>query len=364
MSDGERDPKEGRGGRWIWFLASLFVGLPLMALCALTLVGPPSFETGVFSLAVALMAIGGLVAPWRKNATYAGRVGFLVLFGVLVYRFFAAEASTTITTATGPEMTEGRWMDRFVPERDVALGGSNLLIVTGAMAHPEPGLLDALRGGYDRMRRAEGPVPSSVVSTFVIGQSAEDHTVHRIRPAGQFARPSGAVIFIHGFIGNVTLECWQVAQAANPVGLDVVCPSTDWSGRWSRAPGRAIVERTIARLRSEGIRRIYLAGLSAGSIGASRMARRLDIEGLILISGASRDARPAAVPTLVLQGRRDRMTPPAPARAYARRAGRRARYVEHPDAGHWMILSEHEHTTHEIRRWLGEQEGLGAVHDD
>lgn len=358
------ETKKSRGGGRLYFIFSVTIGFPLLLLCGLTLVGPPTFEAALFTLAVALAVIGGFVAPWRENATWGARAGFLLLFFVLVYRFFAAEASTTITTATGPSMTEGRWIDRFVPERDVALGGSNLLILTGRLQNPEPGLLNALRDGYTRMRRAEGPVPSSVVGTFLFDQTAEDHTVHRVQPAARFTPPAAVVVFLHGYIGNVTLECWQVAQAANPVGLDVVCPSTHWSGRWAEQPGRAIVEETLRRLRGQGVQRIYLAGLSAGAIGASRMARSLDIEGLILISGASRQAQPARIPTLVLQGRRDTMTPPGPARRYAERAGARARYVEHPEASHWMILSHYEHTTDEIRRWLAEQEGLGEIHDD
>lgn len=360
----EEDEKKAGGARWLWFLFSCLVGLPLLALCGVALVGPPSPETAAFTLGVASFVVGGLLAPWRENATWAARAGFLLVLSVIAYRFIEAESSTTITTATGPVLREGRWMDRIVPERDVALGGSTLLLATGRLQNPEPGLLGALRDGYDRMRRAEGPVPSSTVSTFVLGQTPEDYTVHRVKPAGRFNPPAAVVLFLHGFIGNVTLECWQVAQAANPVGLEVVCPSTEWQARWADPDGRAIVDSSIRRLRAEGVQRIYLAGLSAGAIGASRIASGAHIEGLVLISGASSQANPANVPTLVLQGARDTMTPPQAARSYARRAGQRTRYVEYDDAGHWLILSHHQDLTRELRRWLAEQEGLGEVHDD
>lgn len=333
----------------------MLLGIPLLVLCGLTLVGPPTWETAVFSGAVTLGVIAGLIAPWSKGALYTARVASLILFAVIVYRFFAAQASPSITSPSN------RWSDRIVPERDVALGGSNLLIAAGAMGPDHPGLLDALRDGYTRMRRSEGAVPSAVVSTFMFGQSPEDHSVFRVSPPSRFNPPEAVVLFLHGFIGNVTLECWQVGQAANPLGLDVVCPSADWRARWASPPHRRTVQETIARLREQGARRVYLAGLSAGAIGASRLAPSLDIEGLILISGASRQARPARVPTLVLQGRRDPRTRPGPARAYARRAGRRATYVEHPEATHWMILSHHEWVTDHIRAWLAEREGLEAV---
>lgn len=365
MADEKRDrgsKEAGGAGRWLWFLFSIFVGLPLLALSGLTLIGPPSMETAIFAVAVLVTVIGGLMGPFQRNATWGARAGFLILLGIVTYRFFAAESSATIRTYSGPVMTEGRWLDRIVPERDVALGGSNLLIALDELH--EPGLLDALRDGYGRMRRAEGPVPSSVLSTFLLGQTPEDHTVHRISPGGRFDPREAVVLFLHGYIGNVTLECWQVAQAANPVGLDVVCPSTEWTGSWELPEGRAIVEAHLARLRGEGVRRIYLAGLSAGAIGASRLAPSLDVEGLVLISGASRQAQPAAVPTLILQGARDTMTPPAPAREYARRAGRRATYREYDDASHWLILSHHEDFTRDLRSWLAQREGLGVVHEE
>lgn len=360
----ERDDDGGRAGRWLLFGGALLLGLPLLLLCGLTLVGPPTWETAAVTAAALVGVVGGLAAPFRRTAAWGPRLAVPLALAVVGYRVLAADAGTTIRAHTAPAGGEVRWIARVVPERDVAIGGSTLLRALDLMGPREPGLLDALRGGYDRMRRAEGPVPSAVVGTFLFGQRPEEHTVLRIAPTARFNPPEAVVVFLHGFIGNVTLPCWQVAQAATPVGLDVVCPSTGWRARWAEADGRAIVEATLARLRAQGVRRIYLAGLSAGGIGASRLARRVDVDGLILISGASSRARPAPIPTLVLQGRRDPRTPPAPARRYARLAGARATYVEHPEAGHWMILSHHEWATAQLRRWLAAREGLGAVHDE
>lgn len=358
------EENEGRGGRWGLFLLALFVGLPLLALCGLTVLGPPSPETMVFTFAVTAMVVGGLMAPWSPRLAWGARLGFVALFLVVVWRVFSADAGRTVRAYTveagSPALASGRLLDTIVPERDVAIGGTLFLQAMGQMGPPEPGLLDALRDGYARMRLDQGPVPSSTVSTFVMGQTPEDHTVFRVAPADRFNPPEAVVLFLHGSMGNITVACWQVAQAANPVGLDVICPSTDWRAEWEGEEGQAIVQAALARLRSENVRRVYLAGLSRGGIGISRMARDLDVEGIILISGASSRARPKRVPTLVLQGRRDPRTPPAPARQYARAVG--ATYREHPEAGHWMLLSHHEWFESELRRWLAYREGLGDVH--
>lgn len=358
MSAAKQKENEPRGG-WLVFALGLLIGVPLLALCGLTLVGPPSIETGIFTFAIALGVTASIAAPWRRTRPIVVIALALALI-VIGYRSFTAASGTTIHEYTGPEGAEPRWIDRVVPERDVALGGSVLLSAMGSMPHDAPGLLDALRDGYSRMRLAEGPVPSPVVGTFLFGQSPDEHSVLRIAPA-RFEPPEAVVVFLHGFMGNVTLLCWQFAQGANPVGIDVVCPSTTWEGRWAEPDGRATVERTIARLRAEGVRRIYLAGLSNGAIFGSELAPELDVDGVILISGASPSARPTGKPTLVLQGALDRMTPAEPSRAYAELT--HATYAEQPEAGHWLILTHHEWAVQVLRRWLAEQEGLGRVHE-
>ncbi len=356
MTDAAPAKKDRQGG-CLLFVLGMLIGLPLLALCGLTALGPPSIETCVFTLAILLFVVGCLVAPWRRTKPLV-LGGIVLATAVVTYRYFAAGEGETVHAMTGPQGGASRVIDRVVPERDVAIGGSTLLLATGGLH--EPGLLDALRDGYSRMRRAEGPVPSPVVGTFLFGQRPDDHALLRIAPP-RYEPPEAVVVFLHGFIGSVTLLCWQVAQAANPVGIDVVCPATTWEAEWASPEGRDTVERTIATLRAQGVRRIYLAGLSAGAVGASRLAPDLGVEGVILISGASSLARAPGVPALVLQGARDTMTPPEPARRYGRFA--RVEYPEQPDAGHWLILSHSEWAMQHMRRWLAAQEGLGTIHE-
>jgi pimeloyl-ACP methyl ester carboxylesterase len=245
-----------------------------------------------------------------------------------------------------------RWLDRIVPERDLAIGGSTALMAIGAMGAEEDDLHGALRDGYDRMRATEGPIPSPILSTMLWGQRPGGHSMIAIDPPGD---ATSAVVFLHGFMGNITIACWHVAQAATAEGVAVMCPSTGWRAHWSGSDGLATVASTIDTLRRRGMKRIYLAGLSSGAIGASLGASMLDVDGVILISGAAPEAVPKRVPTLVLQGANDPRTRPGPARAYAQKLGDLARYIEHPEAGHWMILAEHVFVTEHIRGWLREQ---------
>ncbi|GAB4207197.1 MAG: hypothetical protein OHK0013_24620 [Sandaracinaceae bacterium] len=83
-----------------------------------------------------------------------------------------------------------------------------------------------------------------------------------------------------------------------------------------------------------------LVGLSAGGIGASRLAPRLagSIDRLVLLSGVSSSAPTPPVPTLVLHGDDDRMVPTARVRRWA--TGRaRVRFVIVPGT-HFVLLEE------------------------
>ncbi|MCC6873085.1 MAG: alpha/beta hydrolase [Sandaracinaceae bacterium] len=349
-----------QGSRRALFVAGLLLGIPLLAFAVFTLLAPPSVVGASFAGLLLLWSFGALTAPWR-NIPYVCTAALAGMLLVIGYRYLEGESGERLTETSEPGGGPARALDRILPERDVALGGSRILALAGAVPDDAPGLLSALRDGYSRMSDAEGAVPSPVLGTFVQGQSASDYTVVRVG-TGSFNPPSVAVVFLHGFIGSVALLCWQVSLAAQAIGAVTVCPSTDWQAQWTSPDSLVIVERTLSELRSQGVRRIYLAGLSAGAIGVSRIAHRFDVEGVILLSGASsRVEHPKRVPTLVIQGGRDPRTPAGPARAYARRLGALASYREVPEADHWLVLSHHEQVRRWMEEWLTALEGMPSV---
>jgi pimeloyl-ACP methyl ester carboxylesterase len=247
--------------------------------------------------------------------------------------------------------SSARLLGRIADEGDAAVLATSALTVSGALRDPEAGVLaTTMRGAYHRMREAEGDTPSPVLPTYAGLQGPGGFDVVVVDGV---AAPLGAVVFLHGFGGSFALPCWELAQAAREAGLVTYCPSVGWRGDWWTADGEATLRRTVDLVHARRLDRVYLAGLSNGGIGASRLAPRLRgaFKGLILISGAAPDAAPPGVPVLVVQGRRDEMCPAAMGRAYAARVG--ARYLE-IEGGHFALLTHREGVTRAITGWLAQ----------
>ena len=228
----------------------------------------------------------------------------------------------------------------------LAVTGARLLVASGRIHDPDaPFIESAMQAGYARMRADEADPGSAVHDAAP--PIAPDLIVYEGARRGETA-----ILFLHGYGGRFALPCWQVASAVAPLGVTTACPSIGAEGDWWTEAGERGVRTSVDALRAAGYRRIVLAGLSNGAIGASRLAARLrshprqaggpkgspmagTFAGLVLVSGADPGAPPPGVPALVITGRRDAMSSPANARAYARRA--RATFVE-VDAGHFAML--------------------------
>src|ERR1041384_3374331 len=116
-------------------------------------------------------------------------------------------------------------------------------------------------------------------------------------------------------MGNVTAQCWEIAQAVRMFGAVTVCPSTDWRGDWWQPEGQGILQSTFAYLKGQEIQKFYLAGFSNGGISIGRLASKLkeekELAGLIFIDGSDNGAgiKELGVPVLVLQGAQDERIP-------------------------------------------------------
>ncbi|MBI5536529.1 MAG: hypothetical protein HY898_27655 [Deltaproteobacteria bacterium] len=235
----------------------------------------------------------------------------------------------------------------LVDEEAMAVLGARVVAATHRIPAAESrNLVAVMQDGYRRMKETDGHVPTPVPA-WVIGAPADTVVIQPEEPTQDLA-----VVFLHGWGGSWALPCWQVAQAARQVHAMTVCPATRFEGDWWSSAGEDAARQAIRALRASGVQRVVLVGLSNGGIGASLIAPKLrgEIQGLVLISGASPQARSSGVPTLVMHGARDSMTSPAVARQYASRAG--GRYVS-VDGTHFALLEKHEEMTAALAGFLG-----------
>ncbi|MEM9863275.1 MAG: alpha/beta hydrolase [Myxococcota bacterium] len=323
--------------RVLWVLAGLVV-LPIVIVGVL---GPPSVSGFAYLVSLLLMWVG--LASVRKVARALRWVG-LLLFIVTALVRVARPSDAPLRHDVVGEASALRWgLARLVDERDMSVGASRIFRLAGVLPPRGDALPGLFNESYDAMN-GEGATPSSpLLSTLLLGQSAESFDMLQDdAPTSQ-----GTLVFLHGFGGHVSAICWELAQSARRVSWETRCPSTHLNGRWHEGEGPAIVRQSL-----EGATRpVVLVGLSAGARGAAMLAPRLrgHIDGLILLSGAARRASHPRVPTLVLYGRDDRMFPSRVPREYAARFGAQARVI---GAGHFIVLSERERVRDAVEAFL------------
>ena len=344
--------------RAIIFVLGIAAAIPLGVLVVVACVTPITPSGRLYLLAYALVVVGALAAPWWP-ATYRTIMGagLLLLCLVATARLWSAGSGRTLSMLTLPDHSSARWANRLVDEQDVALVGTRLLTFARMLTPRENrDLLPAMARAYRQMRAAEGATPSPFVSTYLNREHPTAFDTIVIEPrAGRAAEV--AVVFLHGFTGSFTLPCWLVAQAAGAIDAVTMCPSVGWRGDWWTQHGAATARTTLDELRGRGVRRVYLAGLSNGGIGAGELASDLGpgIAGLIMISGASPYAQTGDLPVLLLHGRDDERVPASVSRAFAQRAGTRATYIEF-QSGHFALVIDADRMLNEIETWLTRQE--------
>jgi pimeloyl-ACP methyl ester carboxylesterase len=331
-------------------VAGALLAIPALPLALLAATTPVS-AIGFLYVLGALVTIAGLVTASLRRTRRRGvtRAGLALLATAMLVRLIAAGHGRTVAMTRGGSAS-APLLDRLLPEADVAVTSARAVILTGMLpANDTKNLVPTLKRAFATMNEAEGSAPSPVVMTTLNGQNADAFDTLEVSAPTPDAHT--AVLFLHGYGGNFTLQCWMIAQAARRAGAATFCPSTRLSGDWWSAAGREIVRATMGRLRQRGFDTVVLAGLSNGAVGASRIAPALhgSIVGLLLVSGAASDAPPAGVRTLAIEGSRDTMMSPRVVRQYAEQTG--AEYVD-IDGTHFLLIEQPDMTTDAMGRWL------------
>lgn len=344
--------------RYLAALAGVVAAIPLGLLLGLAFTTPIT-PVGALYLGLSLCAAVGLVTAPLRRARYRGltRASLLLLLLLATLRIAWPATSPRVSLTALPSSAGTRWLNRLFDERDVVLFGERAGRLVGIISPLEDqALVPALAQAYQTMRSAGDTTLSPFLSTTLGQQRPEDFDTLIFAPSNG-APPRFGVVFLHGFGGNFTMQCWLVARAARPIGGLTLCPSTSWRGDWWTPQGERTLGETIAYLQRAGIAHIYLAGISNGGVGVSRLAPKLGsrVRGLILISGSDPGAASANVPVLLIQGLQDERMPATLARQYSQRAGPLGAYYG-VNGDHFVLLKQADAIGKVIADWLSEQE--------
>jgi hypothetical protein len=334
-------------------VAGVLLAVPLVIFVALGFGASYSPSGWLMLLGAGLVAGGGITAPWRRvRRPFVTRAGLAIVGFVIVARVaLAASGDTTLVTL--PAGASSRWLGRVIDEQDGCLVGARGLAAVWPLPPAEKAaLVPAMHDAYVAMRASEGTTASPVLDTLLGRQQPVAFDGLVIEPRGREAR--AAVVFLHGYAGSFTLECWMMAEAARAIDALTVCPATGFAGQWWTPDGERTLRATLAWVEGRGFSRPTLAGLSNGGIGASLLAPQFarSLAGLVLIAGASSEGSAGGLPTLVVQGAGDTMVRAAVTRAFAARAG--ATYVSF-DGGHFVMMVRRDEVREAIASWLRKQ---------
>jgi pimeloyl-ACP methyl ester carboxylesterase len=346
--------------RYLLFLFGVLLALPILAVIALSL-GLPITLSGVgYLLGGALAAAGLILTPWTsRNSFSITIIGILILALVAGVRWFVAGQQTnpSIRMVALPQNKTTLWINHMIDEQDSLIVGERLLnLIGGDSPHEHRGLAAALHTDYSEIRSVQRVFPSPIVSTYLNLEGTNRFDAIIIQ-ADIHRPPEFALVFLHGYMGNVTAQCWEIAQAVLRFDAMTICPSTDWQGDWWQPQGKGILQATFQYLREQGIQRFYLGGFSNGGISLGRLASPLKDEpglsGLIFIDGFADGAgvREIGLPVLVVQGLQDERIPAPGARQFVQELGDLATYVE-MEGDHFLIMKEPKSVQIAIAKWL------------
>jgi len=350
--------------RYSLFLLGVILALPILAVLAVV-PGLPITIWGIAYLFGSALAVAGLILfPWAdRNSIRLIVIGVLILALVASLRLILAQQNLTpnIRMILLPQDKGVRWINTLIDEQDSLIVGEALFsLVGGDSSREHENIASALYKDYSEMRRTQRVFASPFVSTYLNLQGATHFDAVNIAPEIN-QPPEFALIFLHGYMGNVTAQCWEIAQAVKDFGAITVCPSTNWRGDWWQPQGQAILQATFEYLRGQVIQKFYLGGFSNGGISIGRLAVQLksekELAGLILIDGFDNalGIRDLGLPVLILEGLQDQRIPPPLARQAAAEIGDLGTYVE-VTGDHFLIMKQPGLIQNAIANWLQIQE--------
>ena len=327
--------------RYLLFTLGLLLAIPLLVVFFLSR-GIPISSTGIIYLTGYFLTVFGLIlAPWlRQRALVLSLTGIVILLITASIRILFPPSGSRMNLITLPGPSAPRLLTRVFDEQDIVLSGARIAPSIGFVSRLEyENLIPELSQTYQEMDSLGVTSFSPSLTTYLSLQHPDGFDALIAQP------PTGnsetGVIFLHGFGGNFTLQCWLIAEAGSRLGAVTICPSTDPSGQWWEEQGTDILQESLNYIKQLGVKRIYLAGLSNGGIGASRLANKFknDLAGLILISGTDPNATVTGLPVLVIHGKVDERIPMSMAEEYVELTASDSTY-RLLESDHFILLKE------------------------
>lgn len=345
-----------------FWIPGLLLAIPLLPLSMMAFFLPVTWSGIGYLLGTWIVVVGLLLAPrvQRYSLILLIGIGFVGFIAGLRSSLVGRDPNSTVRVIALPEGGATSWVNALIDEQDGLIFGETLFHWIGGDSDSEHrGLTSALQTAYSEMRQ-EGNFSSPIVSTYLGLQRPGHFDAVIIESEGE---PQFAVVFLHGYMGNVTAQCWEIAQAIKSLGGLTICPSTVWTGEWWTPDGQAILKVTFEYIRDQGIKRFYLGGFSNGGFGISRLAsqwkEQQGLAGLIFIDGFANgtDIREVGLPVLIIEGIQDERVPVAAARQFASEVGDLGTYIE-MGGDHFLIMKHPQAVQNVIQNWLEKQESV------
>jgi len=346
--------------RYLLLAAGLLMSLPLLVLLFFLPKTPVSAVGTFYLLSYSLIVLGMIFAPWRSgHSAVLVFAGCGIALATILLRLLFPPSGIRMNLMTLPSRSGPPLLNRLLDERDAVLFGAQVSPYLGAISPLEKKSLDIkFSQAFQEMKVQEVTPLSPFLTTYLNQQHPKEFDIVIAEPTSG-RPPRTGIIFLHGFGGNFTVQCWLIATAGVPIDAITVCPSTDPSGAWWNSKGQSILQETFLYLQQRGIEQVYLAGLSNGAIGASRLAVQYEqkLKGLILISGADPGATKTGLPVLLLHGKDDERIPAAMIEQYASAARPNAAYHLF-EGDHFLLLKQADQVQEVMIDWLRQQESI------
>jgi len=205
----------------------------------------------------------------------------------------------------------------------------------------------------------------------VLGQPFDVGHYYLYRPKNHSDGPLPAILFLHGSLGNFKPYVWVWSQLAEEAGVVIIAPSFG-SGNWlgPGGPEAALAALSYAENKVDlDSERIYLAGISNGGLGVSKLAEMeaKTFRGLIYLS----PVMPADIvmqssfldawrgkPVLIITGQTDRRIPLEYVQQRSRQfttAGVDVTEIVYPEEDHFLFYAQSEAIIADIAGWLAAQ---------